>query len=163
MKTSIVTVFVLFIFSNYYLCFSQSKAVENEVKQKFSRNRLNKDVARTETNHEVKQLKMNIVQRKNIEITGVLMGEYTTETIVGATIIISELNTTIYSDFDGTFKFNIPVNTDLYILIKYHGMRELHVKLDARDIMANDSKLNVGQLFLQKINSKQNITQLSKL
>ena len=70
-------------------------------------------------------------------------------TVPGAKIYIKEFKTTVLTDFDGSFKTEIPYCRDFTLEVHYPNMEMLELAVEYSD----ESKINLGNLYLKPVKS----------
>ncbi len=139
-KTALKLSFFILFFN---LSFSQStKAITGSVK-KTSKQVMTSDSKQFSENS-VPENKL-APKKQNFFVSGVVLDKSTLETIAGAKVFIKELNKSVVTDFDGSFKIEVPVTEKITVLIASHEMKTYEI------ISENNDKFDVefGKIYLQ--------------
>ena len=152
---TILKLFFIILFFN--LSFSQTtKAITGTVKKP----------SKQSSTIDSKSLNENVIlenklppKKQKFFVSGIVIDKSTLETIAGAKVFIKELNKSVVTDFDGSFKIEVPITEKLTVLIASHEMKTYEI------ISENNDKFDVefGKIYLQpdnaneKPNSKQRL------
>ena len=145
--------FILF----FNLSFSQTtKAIIGAVKK--TSKQINSSEPKAFTENAADDNKM-AAKKQKFFVSGVVMDKTTLETIAGAKVLIKELNKTVVTDFDGSFKIEVPVTEKITVLIASHDMKTYEI------ISENNDRFDVefGKIYLQPDNSNEKIYSKQRL
>ncbi len=91
----------------------------------------------------------SVPKKQKIFVSGVVIDKSTLETIAGAKVFIKEINKSVVTDFDGSFKVEVPISERLTVMIASHEMKTYEI------ISENNDKFDVefGKIYLQPENN----------
>ena len=148
---------LLFIILFFNLSFSQTtKAITGTVKKP----------SKQSSTIDSKSLNENVIlenklppKKQKFFVSGIVIDKSTLETIAGAKVFIKELNKSVVTDFDGSFKIEVPVTEKITVLIASHDMKTYEI------ISENNDRFDVefGKIYLQPDNSNEKIYSKQRL